>query len=95
MLNLNTNQLNVFLAAAETLNFTKAAQRLQVTQPSVSQQIQALEEHIGQTLFLRTGKTVELTDAGLVLIPLAREMTFLTIHIEETMASFKGRCMVT
>jgi DNA-binding transcriptional LysR family regulator len=90
MLNLNTNQLNVFLAAAETLNFTKAALRLQVTQPSVSQQIQALEEHIGQPLFLRTGKTVELTDAGLVLLPLAREMVFLTTHIEETMASFKG-----
>ena len=90
MLNLNTNQLNVFLAAAEALNFTKAAQRLQVTQPSVSQRIQALEEHFGQTLFLRIGKTVELTDAGLVLMPLARELVFLTTHIEETMASYKG-----
>ncbi len=90
MLKLNTNQLNVFLTAAEALNFTKAAQRLQVTQPSVSQQIQALEEHFGQTLFLRIGKTVELTDAGLVLVPLARELIFLTTHMEETMASYKG-----
>jgi DNA-binding transcriptional LysR family regulator len=90
MLNLNTNQLNVFLAAADALNFTKAAQRLQVTQPSVSQQIQALEEHFGQNLFLRIGKAVELTDAGLVLMPLAREMVFLSTHIEETMASYKA-----
>jgi DNA-binding transcriptional LysR family regulator len=89
MLNLNTNQLYVFLAAAETLNFTKAAQRLQVTQPSVSQQIQALEDHVGQTLFLRIGKTVELTEAGVALVPLAQEMIFLTTNIEETMASYK------
>jgi DNA-binding transcriptional LysR family regulator len=90
MLNLNTNRLKVFLAAAEALNFTTAAQRLQVTQPCVSQQIRALETLLDQTLFLRIGKTVELTDAGLVLIPLAREMVFLTTHIEETMASYKG-----
>jgi DNA-binding transcriptional LysR family regulator len=89
MLNLNTNQLYVFLAAAETLNFTKAAQRLQVTQPSVSQQIQALEEHVGQTLFLRIGKSIELTDAGVALVPLAQEMIFLSTNIEETMASYK------
>jgi DNA-binding transcriptional LysR family regulator len=90
MLNLSTHQLNVFLVAAETLNFTQAAQLLQITQPSVSQHIQALEEHFGLQLFLRSGRSIELTDAGMVLIPLAREMVYLSTHLEETMASLKG-----
>jgi DNA-binding transcriptional LysR family regulator len=90
MLNLNPHQLNVFLVAAETLNFTHAAQRLQVSQPSVSQHIQALEEHFGVPLFMRAGRSIELTDAGVALIPLARELVDLAIHIDETIASLKG-----
>ena len=90
MSNLNVNQLNVFLAAAETLNFTQAAQRLQVSQPSVSQHIQALEEHFGLPLFLRSGRNVELSDAGMTLMTMAREMVYLAQHIEEKMASLKG-----
>jgi DNA-binding transcriptional LysR family regulator len=90
MSNLNVHQLNVFLAASETLNFTRAAEHLEITQPSVSQHIQSLEEHFGLPLFLRAGRNIELTEAGLTLIPLAREMVYLAIHIEETMASLKG-----
>lgn len=90
MLNLSTHQLHVFLVAAETLNFTQAAQRLQMTQPSVSQHIQALEEHFGLQLFVRSGRSIELTDAGMALIPLAREMVYLSIHLEEAMATLKG-----
>jgi len=90
MSNLNVHQLNVFLAAAETLNFTRAAEHLEITQPSVSQHIQSLEEHFGLPLFLRAGRNIELTEAGLALIPLVREMVYLSIHIEETMASLKG-----
>lgn len=90
MSNLNVHQLNVFLAAAETLNFTRAAEHLEITQPSVSQHIQSLEEHFDLSLFVRSGRNIELTEAGLALIPLAREMIYLSIHIEETMASLKG-----
>lgn len=90
MLSLSTHQMNVFLTAAETLNFTQAAQRLQMTQPSVSQHIQALEEHFGLELFKRSGRNIELTDAGLALIPMARELVYLASHLEETMASLKG-----
>ncbi|HEX7973550.1 MAG TPA: LysR family transcriptional regulator [Anaerolineales bacterium] len=90
MLNLSTHQLNVFLAATETLNFTRAARRLQVTQPSVSQQIQALEERLGLPLFVRSGRNVELTEAAQVLIPLARELVYLSVQVEETIASLKG-----
>ncbi|MEJ2708903.1 MAG: LysR family transcriptional regulator [Anaerolineales bacterium] len=90
MSNLNVHQLNVFLAAAETLNFTRAAEHMEITQPSVSQHIQSLEEHFDLSLFVRSGRNIELTEAGLALIPLAREMVYLSIHIEETMASLKG-----
>jgi DNA-binding transcriptional LysR family regulator len=90
MLSLNTHQLNVFLAAAETLNYTQAAQRLQVTQPSVSQNIQSLEEHFGLALFTRSGRNIQLTEAGRFLVPLAREMVYLAKHIEESMASLQG-----
>jgi DNA-binding transcriptional LysR family regulator len=87
---LNSHQMNVFLVAAETLNFTQAAQRLRMTQPSVSQHIQALEGHFDTELFLRSGRSLELTEAGTALIPLARQIVNLSIHIEETMASLKG-----
>ena len=90
MLNLSTHQLHVFLVAAETQNFTQAAQRLQMTQPSVSQHIQALEDHFGLPLFVRAGRNIELTDAGMALIPLARELVNLSVHVEETMASIQG-----
>lgn len=87
---LNAHQLNVFLIAAETLNFTQAATQLKMSQPSVSQHIQALEQHFGLSLFHRSGRSLELTDSGLVLIPIAREFIYLSTHIEETMASIKG-----
>lgn len=90
MASLNTHQLHVFLIAAETLNFTQAAQQLRMTQPSVSQHIQALEEHFGQELFVRTGRTIELSDAGAALIPLAREIVYSNSRLEEMMASLKG-----
>jgi len=87
---LDIHQLNVFLMAAESLNFTRAAQRLHMTQPSVSQHMQSLEKHFNMPLFIRSGRSLELTDAGIALIPLAREAVRLSIRIEETMASLKG-----
>jgi DNA-binding transcriptional LysR family regulator len=87
---LDAHQLNVFIIAAETLNFTQAAQSLHMSQPSVSQHIQALERHFGTPLFIRAGRNLALTDAGLALIPQAREMVNLSIHTEEMMASLHG-----
>lgn len=87
---LDIHQLYVFLVAAETLNFTQAAQQLHMTQPSVSQHIQALERHFDVQLFLRNGRSLQLTDAGLALVPLAREAVALSIRTEETMDSLKG-----
>ncbi len=87
---LDAHQLNVFLIAAETLNFTQAAQRMNMSQPSVSQHIQALERHFNTSLFLRAGRTLQLTDAGLVLVPMARDLVSQSILIEETMESLQG-----
>lgn len=56
--------LRYFLAVADTENFTRAAERLGVTQPSISQQIRDLETELGTTLFQRLGKRVRMTDAG-------------------------------
>jgi DNA-binding transcriptional LysR family regulator len=87
---LDVHQLNVFLVAAESLSFTQAAQQLHMTQPSVSQHIQGLERHFDMQLFLRNGRNLELTDAGMSLLPLAREAVELSIRIDETMESLKG-----
>jgi DNA-binding transcriptional LysR family regulator len=87
---LDAHQLNVFLTAAETLNFTEAARLLNMTQPSVSQHVQTLEQHFQSPLFVRTGRQLSLTDAGLALVPLARQMVRLSVRIDETMASLHG-----
>jgi DNA-binding transcriptional LysR family regulator len=87
---LDVHQLNVFFVAAETLNFTQAAQQLHMTQPSVSQHIQYLERHFDIQLFIRNGRNLELTDAGMALLPLARDAVALSIRTDETMESLKG-----
>lgn len=65
---MNTMQLHCFLAVAETLNFARAAEQLNVTQPAVTQQIQSLEEELNTKLFKRTTRTVELTSSGKLFI---------------------------
>lgn len=87
---LDTHQLNVFLVAAETLNFTQAARSLHMSQPSVSQHVQNLEQSLGQQLFVRAGRHIELSEAGMALLPLAREMVERSLQIEETMKSLEG-----
>lgn len=87
---LDTHQLNVFLVAADTLNFTQAARLLHMSQPSVSQHIQSLEQSFGQPLFIRAGRHMELTAAGHALVPLARDIVERSHLIEETMKSLEG-----
>lgn len=66
--------LKVFVEVAQQLNFTRAAQRLHITQPAVSQHIRGLEEDLGAVLFDRTNRTVRLTRAGEVVYEHARRM---------------------
>ena len=87
---LDAHQLNIFLTAAETLSFTQAAQLLHMSQPSVSQHIKSLEQHFDTPLFERSGRQLQLSDAGEALAPLAREMVTQSVRIEEEMASLNG-----
>jgi DNA-binding transcriptional LysR family regulator len=67
-------QLGYFVAVAETCHFTQAAERMGVAQPSLSQQIGALEKDLGERLFHRERGNVCLTAAGDVLLPIARRL---------------------
>ena len=67
-------QLRYFLAVTEVQNFTRAAERCHVTQPSLSQQIINLEAELGQKLFHRLGRKAVLTEAGTAFLPRAKSI---------------------
>src|SRR5436190_16048085 len=88
---INLWQLHVFLEVAEAGSFSAAAVRLHLTQPGVSQQIRALESHLGTHLFVRRGHGVELTTAGYDLLDPARRMITLSEQTERTLMSRSGQ----
>lgn len=87
---LDVYELNVFLVAAETENFSEAARQLNLTQPAVSMQIRALERKLDVTLFHRAGRSLALSERGKALLPLARDVVNRAIRIEEEIESLKG-----
>ncbi|KFM98668.1 LysR family transcriptional regulator [Bacillus clarus] len=68
MISIELRQLEYFSAVAKELHFTKAAEKLNISQPSLSQQIRALEHEIGMPLFDRIGKKTSVTEAGKILL---------------------------
>ena len=68
------NQLEYFVAVAETLNFTRAAEKFYISQTAITQQIKSLEYQIGVKLFIRTKRHVELTPAGIIYLNEAKLM---------------------
>ena len=68
------SQLAYFVAVAEEGSFTRAAERVGVAQPSLSQQVKALETGLGAVLLHRARGRVGLTAAGETLLPVARRM---------------------
>lgn len=66
--------LQTFVDASHTLNFSDTAQRLHITQPTVSKHIQELERELGVDLFERSGGKVQLSQAGRSLLPWAQQL---------------------
>lgn len=84
------NELRIFLTAAELGNFSKAARRLHISQPAVSQAISSLERHFSTELFQRHGRSVRLTEAGQALQPMASELLSSARRLDETIGSLHG-----
>jgi len=91
-------QLRTFKTVADLNSFSLAAQRLKLSQPSISYQVKELEEALGVPLFDRLGKRVQLTEAGTLLYGYARRMLDVldeaTIAIEEMRGIQRGHLRV-
>ncbi|MCL1472863.1 LysR family transcriptional regulator [Argonema antarcticum] len=84
------HQLKVFEAAARHSSFTRAAEELFLTQPTVSMQVKQLAKAVGLPLFEQIGKRLYLTDAGRELLATCREIFDRLAQFEMTVADLKG-----
>ena len=75
-MDVDTRRLRVFLTVARELHFSRAAARLHLSQPALSQQVRALERDLGVPLFTRTSRRVELTAAGEALVQAAPRVLY-------------------
>ena len=84
-------QLTYFVEVAHKKSFTKASKSLHISQPSISKGIRTLEKNWNTTLFNRKGKTIELTETGLYLLPKVEIIVNDFTKINEQMES--SRCL--
>src|SRR3712207_9110346 len=88
-------QLEYFVAVAEEANFTRAAERVHISQSGISAQVRALESTLGADLFDRSGRSARLTTAGAAALPHARQAlaaaTALRQAVDEVNGLVRGR----
>lgn len=87
---MNTTQLECFMAVANYLNFSRAAEQLRITQPAVSHQINTLEDELEVKLFRRTSKSVRLTEEGFQFTQYAGEILKLSELSKARMKKFRA-----
>lgn len=87
---MNTRQLQVFATVAKHMSFSMAAEELLLSQPAVSQQVKALEQHLNVKLFERAGQRLFLTEAGEAIQAHARAMLTAHAEMEQVLAQLRG-----
>ncbi|AEG59652.1 selenium metabolism-associated LysR family transcriptional regulator [Desulforamulus ruminis] len=87
---MNLSTLQTFIAVAEKKNLSLAAQEIHITQPAISKQLAALEDHFGTSLVERRGRGIILTPAGEVFYRHAREMLDLMLRAEKEILNLSG-----
>lgn len=88
---MENSRLKVFRTVAQSLNFRKASEALFISQPAVTQQIKALEDEIGTSLFDRSRGKVTLTQSGLVLLGFAERLKALADEAAQAVAEVSGQ----
>lgn len=83
--------LECFVSLASTLNYTKTAEQVCLTQPAVTKQIQSLEDELGNRLFVRTTRSVRLSRVGAQFLPEATNMLNAYYHAKEWMSNFHNQ----
>jgi len=83
-------QLEAFVQVAARHSFSRAAEALHLTQPSITARIQALERELGEEMFERAGRTVRLTDAGTIFLPYAKRMLQMLREAKEGVEEVRG-----
>src|SRR3984885_1678089 len=95
---MEVHQLRYVCAVAETGNFSRAAERCNIAQPSLSQQVLKLENELGAKLFDRLGRSIRLTEAGRVFVPKARaileQMEMAQSRVADKNADLRGSVAV-
>ncbi|HVO69913.1 MAG TPA: LysR family transcriptional regulator [Aggregatilineaceae bacterium] len=87
---LDLYELQVFIVAAETENFSETGRILRVSQPAVSGHIQSLEQRLKTQLFDRTGRNIKLNEVGEALVPVARNLLKEAQQVEEMIVLRRG-----
>jgi len=87
---MDLGQIEAFVQVAQLHSFSKAAQALQLTQPSVTARIQSLERELGEELFERGGRGVRLTDAGEAFLPYALRILQIVKEARDTVEEVRN-----